>query len=235
MLGETAMGALAEYCVVHPSQLIALPDEVSDIEAACLPVAYGTAHRMLLTRGNLQPDETVLVLGASGGVGTACILLAKMLGATVIAAASSPAKCDRLRRLGADDTIDTSAVEVHDYVRRTTGSLFAGGGCDVVVNFTGGPTWASSLRCVKRGGRLLTCGATAGFDPPTDLRFLWTGELNVLGSNGWTRDDLNAVVGLVARKHLTPVIDSVVPLSDGIEACRRLEEREVFGKVVVVP
>ncbi len=105
----------------------------------------------------------------------------------------------------------------------------------MVVNFTGGDTWAPSLRCVKAGGRLLTCGATAGFDPKTDLRYIWTGELDVRGSNGWRRDDLRRLVELVAGGKLRPVIDRVLPLADGIEACRMLEQRAFFGKIVVRP
>ena len=105
----------------------------------------------------------------------------------------------------------------------------------MVVNFTGGDTWASSLRCAKRGGRILTCGATAGFDPKTDLRYLWTGELNILGSNGWRREDLTTLLDLVATGRLKPVIDRVMPLSQGIESCRLLEARRFLGKIVVRP
>jgi alcohol dehydrogenase len=110
-----------------------------------------------------------------------------------------------------------------------------GGGYDVVVNFTGGDTWADSLRCIRLGGKLLTCGATAGFNPPTDIRYIWTGELNVLGSNGWQREDLVALIDLVQAGRLEPVIDRVLPLSEGIDACRLLEERRFFGKIVVKP
>jgi alcohol dehydrogenase len=235
MLGENCRGALAEQVVVHASQLIALPDAVSEEDGACLPVAYGTSHRMLLSRGKLRAGEKVLILGASGGVGTSSLLLARMAGAYVIAAAGSAEKCARLRELGADETIDYSTTDFAEHCRRTTGGLLRGGGYDVVVNFTGGDTWAPSLRCVKRGGRLLTCGATAGFDPKTDLRYIWTGELNVLGSNGWQRDDLLRLIELVAAGKLRPVIDRVLPLSEGAEACRLLEQRAFFGKIVVRP
>jgi alcohol dehydrogenase len=105
----------------------------------------------------------------------------------------------------------------------------------MVVNFTGGDTWARSLRCVKAGGRLLTCGATAGFDPPTDIRYIWSGELDVRGSNGWRRVDLQALLDLVASGGLDPVIDRVVPLEEGIEAHRAMEERAFFGKIVIAP
>lgn len=235
MLGENCRGAFAEYCVVDASQLIALPDDVRDEDAACLPVAYGTSHRMLFTRGELRAGEKILILGASGGVGTSCLLLAKLRGAYVIAAAGSAEKCARLRELGADETIDYGATDLAAYVREKTGGMLRGGGYDVVVNFTGGDTFAPSLRCLRLGGRLLTCGATAGFDAKTDLRYLWTGELDVRGSNGWRRDDLEALIGLVRTRQLRPVIDRVLPLSRGIEAVRMLEERRFFGKLVVRP
>src|SRR5262245_25620515 len=235
LLGENCRGAFAEYCVVDASQLIALPDDVRDEDAACLPVAYGTSHRMLFTRGGLRAGEKILILGASGGVGTSCLLLSKLAGAYVIAAAGSAEKCARLRELGADETIDYATTDFAAYVRERTGGMLRGGGYDVVVNFTGGETFAPSLRCLKLGGRLLTCGATAGFDAKTDLRFVWTGELDVRGSNGWRREDLVALIELVRTQKLRPVIDQVLPLSRGIEAVRLLEERRFFGKIVVRP
>ena len=235
LMGETRPGALAEYCRASASQLIPLPDDISDEDAACLPVAYGTSHRMIVTRGRVQPGEKVLILGASGGVGTSALLLAKLQVAYVIAAAGSDEKCARLEELGADETLNYSRTDFARHCRDTTGGLFSGGGYDVVVNFTGGETWARSLRCVKMGGRLLTCGATAGFDPKTDIRFIWTAEMNVVGSNGWRRADLLALIDLVRTRKLEPVIDCTLPLERGIEACRLLEERRFFGKIVVKP
>ena len=153
MIGDTLWGAYAEYVVVTAEQLISLPDDVSFDDAACLPVAYGTAHRMMLTRGGVTAGDSVLILGASGGVGTSALLLAKMCGASVIAAAGTDEKCEQLRALGADETINYSTTDFVKYCRENTGSLFSGGGYDVVVNFTGGDTWAKSLKCVKLGGR----------------------------------------------------------------------------------
>lgn len=235
MMGETRRGAMAEYCICRADQLIPVPDHVSDEAAAALPVAYGTAYRMLFTRGGLKAGETVLILGASGGVGTACLLLAKIAGAHVVAAAGSPDKCRRLAELGADETIDYSAEAIDAYTRKRTGSLFRGGGWDVVVNFTGGDSWVPSLRAVKRGGRLLTCGATAGFDPKTDIRFIFMAEMSILGSTGFTKEDIAACLDLVAAGRLDPVIDKVLPLSEGREGVRLLEDREVFGKVIIKP
>ena len=217
----------------QPEQLISLPDDVSFDDAACLPVAYGTAHRMMLTRGDVTAGDSVLILGASGGVGTSALLLAKMCGASVIAAAGTDEKCEQLRALGADETINYSTTDFVKYCRENTGSLFSGGGYDVVVNFTGGDTWAKSLKCVKLGGRVLTCGATAGFDPPTDLRFIWTAEMDIRGSNGWQRSDLDELLRLTKTGEFSPVIDSRVPLEEGISAHRALEERKFFGKIVI--
>ena len=235
MIGDTRWGAYAEYVVVRASQLLPLPADVSAVEASCLPVAYGTAHRMMMTRGQVQAGESVLILGASGGVGTSALLLAKLAGARVVAAAGTDEKCARLRELGADDTVNYSVEDFADHTRRTTGTLFTGGGYDVVVNFTGGDTWARSLRCVKQGGRLLTCGATAGYDPPTDIRFIWTAEMDIRGSNGWKRDDLAALLDLVRSRRLVPVVDRELPLAEGAEAMRLLEDRSFFGKIVITP
>jgi alcohol dehydrogenase len=200
-----------------------------------LPVAYGTALRMMVTQGRVAADEKVLILGAAGGVGTCCVFLAKMAGAHVIACASSPDKLKRLGELGADDLIDYTAVDFEAEIHRRFGKprrFDFTGGVDVVINYTGGSTWVKSLKCLRRGGRLLTCGATAGLDPRTDIRYIWTFELQILGSNGWTPDDLTTLLGLVERRTLKPVIDRVLPLS---EALRLLEDREVIGKVVVTP
>lgn len=235
LMGETRPGALAEYCIARSQQIIPLPDVVSFEEAACLPVAYGTAHRMLHRRGNIRPGEKVLILGASGGVGNACVLLAKRAGCHVIAAAGSDEKCEKLRSLGADETINYEREPFDGYIRRTTGSLLRGGGCEVVVNFTGGPTWAPSLKCVKRHGRLLTCGATAGYHPPTDIRYIFMAEMHVIGSTGWGREDLLACVEMLARKEWSPPIDATFALSEATEAIRLLEERQFFGKLVIRP
>jgi alcohol dehydrogenase len=156
-----------------------------------------------------------------------------MKGAYVIAAAGSDEKCRQLKELGADETINYSTQNFVKHCRASTGSLFAGGGYDVVVNFTGGDTWAESLRCVKLGGKLLTCGATAGFNPQTDLRFIWTAEMDIRGSNGWKRDDLDRLLRLTESGEFIPVIDSRVPLENGVEAHKAMEERRFFGKIVI--
>src|SRR6476659_5719822 len=168
LLGEAMDGGLAEQVKVSAAQLLRLPDDVSYEAAAALPVAYGTAYRMMVARGKVAAGEKVLILGASGGVGTCCVQLAKLAGAHVVVAASSEDKLARLKALGADDGINYKSDDFMKEVHRRYGKpKFFGGesGMDVVVNFTGGETWVPSLRCLRNGGRLLTCGATAGFDP----------------------------------------------------------------------
>jgi len=238
LMGETMHGGLAERCRVAAHQLIRLPDGVSFEDAAALPVAYGTAHRMMFTQGRVAAGEKVLVLGASGGVGTCCVFLAKMVGARVIACASSEDKLSRLKDMGADDLVNYASGDFVAEIHRRFGKPHRRGyegGVDVVVNYTGGDTWVPSLRCLRRGGRLLTCGATAGHDPRTDIRFIWTFELQVLGSNGWARADLEALLGMVRDGRMKPAIDRVLPLAEAREGIRLLEDREVIGKVVVVP
>jgi alcohol dehydrogenase len=238
LMGETRHGGLAELCCVSARQLIRLPDEVSFADAAALPVAYGTAHRMMLTNGRVAAGERVLVLGASGGVGTCCVLLGKLAGAEVIAATSSIAKATRLKALGADRVLDYTRDDFVKTIHAAYGKptrLKPVGGVDVVVNFTGGDTWVKSLRVLRLGGRLLTCGATAGYDPKTDIRYIWTFELDIKGSNGWRRDDLERLIELVRRGRLKPEIDRVLPLERAAEGLRLLEAREVMGKVVIEP
>lgn len=230
-LGEHDHGGLCERIAVDAAHLIALPDDVSFEEAAALPIAYGTAWRMMRTRGQVRAGETVLILGASGGVGTACVQIAKNAGARVIACASSAAKLARLRELGADALIDYTREDFSARAWQLTGRK----GCDVIVNYTGGDTWVPSLRALAHHGRLLTCGATAGFDPRTDIRYIWRREVNIIGANGWTRADLEALVEEVRHRRIRPIIDRVFPLEEAREAMRVVEDREVFGKVLVRP
>jgi len=238
LLGEMRPGGLAELCAVPDHHLMALPDDVSYEAAACLPVAYGTALRMMYTIGKVAKGERVLILGASGGVGTCCVQLAKLVGAEVVVCASSEGKLARLKELGADHLVDYTRDDFMKWVYSKFGKPHRrqfDGGMDVVVNFTGGDTWVKSLRVLHRQGRLLTCGATAGFDPVEDLRFIWTFELQILGSNGWMRDDLSTLLDLLQTGRLKPVIDRTYGLDQVNEAFALLEDRQVFGKVAVKP
>jgi alcohol dehydrogenase len=238
LMGEMLDGGMAQYCLVAADQLVRMPDGVTFEQAASLPVAYGTAHRMLITHNTVKKGDRVIVLGASGGVGTGCVLLAKMLGAEVIACASSEAKMRALKDMGADEVVDYTKVDwskwaVEKYGKPQRRSYE--GGVDVVVNFTGGDTWVPSLRCLKRGGKLLVCGATAGYDPKEDLRYVWSFEIEIKGSNSFYDEDLAGLMTLIQEGKIKPVIDKVLPLEEAREGLRLIQDREVIGKVVVTP
>lgn len=239
MMGETLRGGFCEFVTVPYRYVIGIPDTVDLIDAAALPIAYGTAHRMLMTRAGIAPGDKILILGATGGVGTCCVQLAKLAGAEVTACTSSSAKAAKLRTIGADHVINTSEEDFVEASYRLFGKpkVFGsgGGGVDIVINYIGGATWAKALRTCRRQGQILTCGATDGFDPPTDLRYLWSLELNVRGSNGWDDDDIRSLIDLVATGRLTPVIDSVRPLSEAKLSMQDLIDRRVFGKAVLIP
>lgn len=238
LMGEMVDGGMEEYALVDARQLIKLPPTVSFEQAAALPVAYGTAHRMLVTHQTVKAGDRVLILGASGGVGTASVILAKLLGAEVIACAGSDEKGQALKALGADHVLnyrdtDFSKWAIGQYgkpERRTYE-----GGVDVVINFTGGDTWVPSLKCLKRGGTLLVCGATAGHAPAEDLRYVWSFELNIKGSNSFYADNLVALLELIAAGHISPLIDRVLPLDRAVEGLALIRDRLVLGKVVVTP
>ena len=238
LMGEMLNGGMAEYCLVSSDQLIKMPDAVSYVEAASLPVAYGTAHRMLVTHNTVKKGDRVLILGASGGVGTGCVILAKKLGAEVIACASGEDKMARLKEIGADEVINYKDVDFSKWAVEKYGKPQRRnyeGGVDVVVNFTGGDTWVPSLRCIKRGGKLLVCGATAGHDPKEDLRFVWSFELQIIGSNSFYIDDLTALMDMISKGEIKPVIDKVLPLENAREGLRLIQDRKVLGKVVITP
>jgi len=231
LIGEELQGGLAERVRVPATHLVRLPQSLGFDVCAAVPINFGTSLRMLTTIGKLQSGETIFVLGASGGVGTACVQIAKMIGAKVIAAAGSPQKLKRLVEIGADHAIDYSSGDFSRDVWALTNKR----GVDVAVNFTGGDTFIPSLRTLAHHGRLLICGATAGYAPMIDLRYVWRRELQVLGSTGYTQDDIATALGLVAEGKLTPVISHRFPLAETAAAQRLLEERSFFGKIIVLP
>jgi len=235
MTGETRTGAACQRVRIPLTNLIRTPDAVTDEQAASLPIAYGTAHRMLYDRGKIQPGDRVLVLGATGGVGVACIQLGARIGAEMIGVGSASWKLDKLRALGASSVIDSSKEDLVAAVHERFGKprMGRGGGVDVVINFIGGDSWAAALRCIGPGGRMLTCGATAGFSPPTDIRYIWTYEQTIIGSNGWLPSDQVSLLDLVARGDLVPEIQAVRPLEETAASIQELAERRVVGKIVI--
>ena len=238
LMGEMLDGGMAEYCVCSADQLIRLPDAVSFETAAALPVAYGTAHRMIVTHNTIKAGDKVLILGASGGVGTGAVLLAKKLGAYVVACAGGPEKCQRMLDIGADEAVDYTKVDYSKWAVERFGKpqrRSYEGGVDVLINFTGGDTWGPGLRCVKRGGKILVCGATAGFDPKEDLRFIWTFELQIIGSNSFYNEDFHSLLGMCASGEMKPLVDKVLPLDQAAEGLALIRDRKVIGKVVVTP
>ena len=238
LMGEMLDGGMEEFCLIAADQLIRMPNGVSFEQAASLPVAYGTAHRMLVTHNSVKKGDRVLILGASGGVGTGSVILSKLLGAEVIACASSAEKMQKLKDMGADETINYTELDFSRWAVERYGKpqrRSYEGGVDVVINFTGGDTWQPSLKCLKRGGKLLVCGATAGYDPKEDLRYIWSFELQIIGSNSFYDENLIALMALIDEGKMKPVIDKVVPLEGAAEGLRLIQDRHVIGKVVVTP
>lgn len=230
VLGENGNGGLCEFIAVDQRQLIEIPEGVTFEEAAALPIAYGTSHRMLFTRGHIKAGEKVLILGASGGVGVSCLQFAKMAGCEVYAITSSEDKARRLKELGADHVINYSEnPDFSKAVWQATGKK----GVDVAINFTGGDTWIPTQRSMAVNGRILTCGSTAGHECEIDVRFLWFREMEIIGSRAYVPDDIKACLQFVADKKVSPIIDKVLPLDQAGEGVRMLDERRVFGKVII--
>jgi NADPH:quinone reductase-like Zn-dependent oxidoreductase len=232
MLGETEPGGLAEYTKCPAGQAIVVPLPYGLDDAACLPITFGTAWRMIVTRAKVQPTDVVVVLGIGGGVAIAALQIAKLVGARVIATASSDEKLARAATLGADDLINYVANPDWDVaVRKLTGKR----GADVVVDTVGASTWQQSIQALGKGGRLVTAGATSGPIGKTDIRYLFRREQMLIGSNGWTHNELLRVTSLAFAGEVRPVIDRIVPLDLVAESEIRLERRQVFGKIVVHP
>jgi len=228
-LGYGRNGGCAEYVVAPEVNVLPMPEGLSFEEAAAVPLVFLTAWHMLVARARLQPGEEVLILGAGSGVGSAAIQIAKLMGARVIATAGSSAKLDKARELGADELIDHAQRKISDEVRRLTAKR----GVDVVFEHVGTATWEQSILSLAIGGRLVTCGATSGFAAQLDLRYLFARQLSLLGSYMGSRAELYTVLKLVGEKRLHPVIDRVFPLAEAIQAHRRMEQREQFGKIVL--
>jgi NADPH:quinone reductase-like Zn-dependent oxidoreductase len=232
IFGEMRDGTCAEHVVAPERNVLRLPEHVPFEVAAAFPLVYLTAWTMLVRRARLEAGEAVLVHAAGAGVSTAAIQVARLLGAgRVLATTTSPAKVERARALGAEDVFDTTDREWPKRVRERTG----GRGADVVVDHVGQATFQGSLKALAKGGRLVTCGATSGPAVEVHLNLVFFKSLSVLGSTMGSLGDVHRLLDLVAGGRLAPVVDSVLPFSQVAEAHRRLEAREVFGKLVLVP
>jgi len=229
LVGEHTNGTQCEQIVLPAENAIPFPDSLSFEDAASVPLVFVTAWRMLITRGRLRAGEDVLIHGAAAGVGIACIQIAKVAGARVLAVASSEEKLELCRSLGADVLLHGEKEDVVRRVRELTGRR----GVDVVVDYVGKATWQKSLQCLSRGGRLVTCGATTGYNPEEDLRHVFYRQLEVIGSTMGSRNELMAPLKLIFEGRMRPVVGAVYDLADTAEAHRRMEARQSLGKIVI--
>jgi NADPH:quinone reductase-like Zn-dependent oxidoreductase len=228
-LGYMIDGGCAEFVRVPEVNCLPYPENLSWEEAASIPLVFQTAWHMLLARAELQPGEDVLILGAGSGVGSAAIQIAKFFGARVLATAGSDEKLQKAKELGADHLINHKTQKIREEVRRITSKR----GVDVVFEHVGTATWDDSLASLAPSGRLVTCGATTGYDAKIDLRFLFSRQLSLLGSYMGTKSELHSVMRLVATGRLKPIVDRIFPLAEAAAAHLYLESSFQFGKVVL--
>ena len=231
IFGYGVDGGDAELLAAPEWTAIQIPDDLRFEEAAAAPLVFLTAWHMLVGRAHLQMGEDVLVIAASSGVGSAAIQIAKLHRCRVIATAGGEAKLAKTKELGADHVIDHYTQDISAEVKKLTGKR----GVDVVVEHVGAATWSKSLESMAPAGRLVTCGNTTGWDVKLDLRFLFSKQWSLLGSFMGTLGDLHQVLKFVFKKELRPVVDEVYPLSEIRAAHERLENKEQFGKVVLIP
>jgi alcohol dehydrogenase len=230
MIGEQIQGGMAELVRVPATHLVRIPDGIDYVTAAAVPINFGTSLRMLEAIAKLQRDELVLIYGASGGVGTASIQISQYMGARVIAVTRGKTKAAALaEKLAPDYVIDSKITDVSAEAWKISDKK----GVNLVINNTGGETWVPSLRAMGKRARLVTCGATAGFDPKTDIRYIWKRELQILGSNGYTQQDIERSFDLVGSGKMRPLVSHVLDATEARRAHLILEDREVIGKVVV--
>ena len=229
IIGYGLDGGYAELVKVRRDHLIRKPTKMTFEEAASFPLVFETAYHMLATKAKVAPGDTVLVLAANSGVGSAAIQVAKLFGAKVLATAGSQDKLNRARALGADEVIDHYKQDVLAEVRRLTEKR----GVDVVVEHVGRATWSGSLKALAKGGRLVTCGATTGAEVTTDLRYVYNRELTIYGSFMAGMGELLDVVKLFREGKLKTVVDSVYPLAKAAEAQEKMESSRHFGKIVL--
>lgn len=231
ILGYRRAGGYAELVAAPAVNVIQKPANLSWEEAAAIPLVTLTAWHMLVSRAKLRPGEDVLIHAAGSGVGSIGIQIAKLLGARVIATASTEEKREKARELGADDAVDYTREDWPKEVRRLTGKK----GVEVVFEHTGAATWEGSIGTLARDGRLVTCGATSGFDARTDLRHVFYKHLNVLGSFMGSKAELLEAMRFVESGRIRAVVDEVLPLAEARRAHELMEDRAQFGKLVLTP
>jgi NADPH:quinone reductase-like Zn-dependent oxidoreductase len=224
-------GTFAESVVVPARNVFAIPERLSFEQAAAFPLVYQTAWRMVVTRGDVRPGQTVLIHGAGGGAGGAALEIARLAGARVFATTSGPVKAKLLAEAGAEVVIDYTKQDVAKEIRALTGRR----GVDVVIDSVGEKTWMTSLKSAAKGGRIVTCGATSGPNPKEELRLVFWNQLSILGSTMSNDREFRAMLSAVAAGRLTPRIDGVFAFSRAKEAYERLEKGDQHGKVVLVP
>jgi NADPH:quinone reductase-like Zn-dependent oxidoreductase len=229
ILGEHTQGGYARHLLVPDANLLSYPGDLPYTQVAAVPLVFLTAWQMLVDKARVQPGETVLVHSAGSGVSSAAIQIAKLYGARVIATIGNAAKAERARRLGVDDLIDSTTQDFVAEVKRLTGKR----GADVVVDHVGGEVLAKSIVATAAGGRIVTCGATAGHEPAIDLRHIFFRQIAIMGSTMGSKGSLFDILEHVKQGKLKPVVDRVLPLWEAREGHRVLEAREAFGKVVL--
>ncbi|PYT37054.1 MAG: alcohol dehydrogenase [Acidobacteria bacterium] len=231
MLGEHTNGVQAEFVALPAANVMPLPDGLSFEEGAAFPLVFLTAWHMLVARARVRVGDDVLVHAGGSGVGTAAIQIARLHGARVITTVGSDDKVKRVKALGADEAINYRTSDFLDETRRITRKR----GVDVVIDSIGQETWDRSLRALARGGRLVTCGATSGYQGSTDIRHVFAKGLSILGSTMGSRAELLRIARLLGERKLKPVIDRVLPLEKVAEGHRAMAERALFGKIVLTP
>jgi len=231
VLGNGVDGGNCELVAVPAASAIPIPDSLDFNQAASVPLVFVTAWHMLVGRAGVRPGQTVLVLGASSGVGIAAIQIAKLFHCRVITTAGDDAKLEKGRALGADFGINHYQQKISDEVRKITNKA----GVDIVIEHVGAATWEESIKSLRTGGTLVTCGATTGPNVSIDLRHLFARQLSLLGSYMGTMGELHEVLGHVFAGRLKPVIDRLFPLQDLRAAHEYMENSQMFGKIVVNP
>lgn len=229
VLGERESGTYAEYVRLPARNCFAIPSGLSFEEAAAFPLVYVTVWRMLITNGDLKPGEHILILGIGGGVASAALQIAASMGAHIIVTSSSDEKLALAKLRGTHEGINYRQADFGQEARRLTGKR----GVDVVVDCVGGTSWGQSLSALAKGGRLVTCGATAGGDPKTDLVRIFWNNLKIFGSTMGSREEFRQVLRFMETSQTKPIVDRVFPLQEAAAAQRRLEEGKQFGKVVL--